>query len=492
MSATVALIMSDMDMMRAGAAEKAVSFAENGQANSVAQAGLNDALAWLRRQRLQPVTTFAPQRDLTANPVVNETDDASIGLVREYEISPGVWGRYEVRAGRPMDPFVDSNQNGRYDLGEAFTDLARPVGLVGGLLSGLVAGEQSDGYGDGEWTPSRWTRDISLERGWAARGTVWRLESRGLVYRRERADLPLGRDPNTLVSSVTVASEVRRLVMTPPATAAICAPNTGSVVLGDRVRVRAPGGLAIAVGSTSGTLSQATGAEVIASTRYASVPGYDVSVKRIFGVEWPELKSMADVSSQRLAGVPDEVGNGTMVVLERDLTYDANLPLSGSGVLVVRGNLTVAADSKSYFSGVIYVDGNVTINGPAMIRGMLISTGRVELRGSSGDYVELESDPTTVTRMLGSISSYRFARAAYKPDRRLVETAAVVGSPWTPLPDLGGLGGGSGGTGGTGGSTGGTGGASSPTPYVPAPTYGDADDDDDRPPRRRSRRSRRN
>lgn len=33
------------------------------------------------------MTAFAPQRDLSADPPVNETDDSSIGLMRDFVIS---------------------------------------------------------------------------------------------------------------------------------------------------------------------------------------------------------------------------------------------------------------------------------------------------------------------------------------------------------------------------------------------------------------------
>src|SRR5437588_2520302 len=74
-------------------------FSAEGQARSVAEAGLVDALAWFRRQQTQPVTVFAPKRDLAANPPVNETDNPAVGLLRDYEIAPSVWGRYEIRIG---------------------------------------------------------------------------------------------------------------------------------------------------------------------------------------------------------------------------------------------------------------------------------------------------------------------------------------------------------------------------------------------------------
>ena len=74
----------------------------------MADAGIVDAYAWLRRQQVQPVTTFAPRRDLAAVPPVNETDDPTLGLVREVELLPSLWGRYEVRPATPAEAFVDA------------------------------------------------------------------------------------------------------------------------------------------------------------------------------------------------------------------------------------------------------------------------------------------------------------------------------------------------------------------------------------------------
>src|SRR5262245_57342999 len=56
-----------------------------GQARAIAEAGVVDAYAWFRRQQVQPVTVFAPRRDLLALPAVNETDNPLVGLVRDYE-----------------------------------------------------------------------------------------------------------------------------------------------------------------------------------------------------------------------------------------------------------------------------------------------------------------------------------------------------------------------------------------------------------------------
>jgi hypothetical protein len=431
-------------------------FAARGQAENVARAGLVDAFAWLRRQTVQPVTSFAPRRDLTASPPIDETDDARVGLVREFEITPGIWGRYEVRRGRPMDPFTDENGNGRHDEGEPFVDLLTPPDGSERLPADVLAadGSCSDGYGDGRWTPSLWTRDVSAERGESGAGTVWRIESRGLVYVRPRADLPLGQGPNRLIANATVATEVRRLTMAPPASAALCAPSSGVVTLGRRVRIRADQ-LGVGLGSTSGTMSIDPTTEITASTDYAAVPGYADKVTDIFRCDWSELKAMADIATRRRAGIPPRINDYNLVVLERDVTYDQVKPLQGNGVLAIRGNLTIQAGSTSFFSGLLYVDGNVDITGPAFFRGTIIATGTVKLEGSSGDYVEVQYDSSTVNRMLNQMAQYRVSRALYAPDRVLVDTAAVseaaaveVDTADTPTGD------GTGDTSGSGGTSG--------------------------------------
>ena len=55
----------------------------HGQAINAAQAGLVESLSWFRRQPSQPVSTFVPVLDSSQSPPVNDTDDPSVGLVRD-------------------------------------------------------------------------------------------------------------------------------------------------------------------------------------------------------------------------------------------------------------------------------------------------------------------------------------------------------------------------------------------------------------------------
>jgi hypothetical protein len=539
------VVFAGIDRMQADDSLESTRFVTRGQAYAVARAGLVDALAWLRRQTSQPVTDFAPTVDLTGEVPIYSTDNPSLGLMRSFELSPGIWARYEVRRGRPMDPFTDLNRNGVHDEGEPFEDLGRlpetatpeeqaeqilvlghaqaiqiradaqaradalraaaeeeaaqiiadaaddtpdeqvkaaekaekliteaekeaaktlrdgekdatkaieaaerdaanvlknaGVKVVPGQLhldpeviqsmamlpvevTRPTAVTMSDGYGDGEWTPAQWSRDVGAERGVAGAGAVWRLESRALVYRMVDPFVAPGDDPNRILGQATLATEVRRLVIVPPAAAAICAPQPSSVTLGSRTRVHADQ-LAVGVAMSGGSVLQISGSEVTAPTVSAVIPSYADSVSSVFGVLWAELRSMADQSvSAGTDPVPSHIDTYTLVTIEGDAVFNAKRPLRGKGILAVKGDLTVEEGSNTFFNGLIYVDGNVTINAPAFLRGSIICTGEVLLQGTGIDYVEMEYDPDLVSDLLRMMGQYRVTRAIYEPDRRLTTT----------------------------------------------------------------------
>jgi hypothetical protein len=367
-------------------------FSAQGQAKEVAEAGLVDAYAWFRRQQVQPVATFAPRRDLLATPPIYVTDNAAVGLLREFEISPGLWGRYTVQKGVAPEPFTDSNGNGHFDMNEAFTDTD----------------------GDGKRGHGKHSRDVTVQRGLTGTGTVWLIESHGLIFRRPRLDLPLGSGPNAQLAEATLAAEVRRLQMVPPASAAICSATSGGISLGARARVRSTG-TCVAYGTLT-SLPLLTGSELLGALGTTLVPGWKDTVNDVFGVDLTVLKGMADIStSDPVNGVPSPLPDSSLVVVTGNITFDAARPLKGSAVLVVKGNVTIAAGSSSFFSGLLYVDGNLTVRAPALIRGTVIVRGTTDIRGTGGDYVEVERDSGILTRLMTLMGQYRYAKAAYEP-----------------------------------------------------------------------------
>lgn len=368
--------------------------ASAGQARAVADAGVVDAYAWFRRQQVQPVTGFAPRRDLAAVPSVNETDDPSVGLVREYEILPSLWGRYEVRLTRAPEPFVDSDGDGRHDTGESYTDTD----------------------GNGRWDDGAGTRDVSLERGLPGLGAVWLIESRGLLYDRQRPDLPLGTPPNDVRASARVSSEVRRLTIIPPASAALCAAAGSSLTVGSRGRVRGgAGGAGLAYPQGSGTPILLAGSEVTGTPASSPVPDYVASLEAVFGVGEAELRSMADISTADPDAVPAPLPSHALIVIEGNITFDADRPLRGTGVVVVLGNCTVASGSNSWFSGLLWVGGTLTVRAPCYLRGVLIAGGTVDVRGTGGDLAEIEHDDGVLSELLSLMGQYRHSKTLYVP-----------------------------------------------------------------------------
>jgi len=364
------------------------------QAHAVAEAGIVDAYAWFRRQTVQPVNVFAPQRDLSKSPPVNETDDPDKGLVREFEIGPNLWARYEVRKAAPAEPFTDANQNGLYDEGEPYVDQ----------------------NGDGTWNAARETRDISEERGQAGTGAVWMLVSHGTVFARLRTDLPLGEGVNRRLAVARVATEIRRLALTPPAEAAVCSRTASITTLGSRSRVVGASGGGVVYGEVTGSPVFLSGSEVSGSPSSSAVPDYDGSIPGVFGVSLAELKSMADLSTKDASTVPAPLGDYTLTVIDGDAVFDTVRPLRGTGIVVVLGDCTLADGSNSFFNGLLWVGGNLRIRAPAYLRGMVVAEGSVDIRGTGGDYAELNYDDAIIGELLAVMGQYRHTKAIYTHD----------------------------------------------------------------------------
>lgn len=364
------LLVSGLDSLHASSRGAATRFRDQGQALDVARAGVVDAYAWFRRQPAQPVGAFTPRRDLTAIPPVNETDDPSVGIVREFEISPGYYGRYEVRA------FDDRNGNGRADPGEGVVDVTPNRALTGS-------------------------------------GAAWHLESHGFVYRRVDATKPWNVEPNERVAHASVSTEIRRMALVPPATSALCCSRGDRVTVGARGHVDGVGAGGVTFAPSTGTPT-VTG-DLVGTPTYGSVAGYDASWGAVFGVTPDELKALASVRMPGGGSLPQPFPSDGLVFVEGNVTATAAAPLKGTGILVVQGNLTIATGSNSYFSGLVYVTGNYVQNAPSMVRGTVIVGGTATVQGGT-DFAELFHDGGVLGRLLAEVGAYRISRALHRTD----------------------------------------------------------------------------
>lgn len=407
-----------------------------GQVYEVARAGITDAYAWLRRQTSQPVTQFRPLRVgidrpaylkvpvdgwateiasvVSADDIINETDDPDVGLTRSFEIADNLWARYTCRSEVPAEPFVDGNGNGRHDDGEVFTDVN-------------ANGIRDDVSG---------CRDTSTGRGSPLAGGVWELSCEAEIFHRARRDLPLETAPNRRLAKVTLVQEVRRLGIRLPAEGALVVDQGNRVHIQNRGRLRAPGGAAIAHASGTGNPLIVRPADVIGGI--SPIPNYMGSLSDVFGVSFDTLRSMADIAVSDIADLPATIGDGALVTIDGDVVWDDSMPMRGTGVVVVRGNVTYASGSNSFFSGLLFVDGHLEMKAPCYIRGSVIGTGDATVLGTGGDYAEIEWDPDLVNELISRLSRYRLSKAPYRPGmdplslngRAIVEAVGQVSRDW--------------------------------------------------------------
>jgi hypothetical protein len=343
------------------------------QALNVARAGLQDAVAWFRRQNnglpvynlSQPDAAFYP-RNVAANGT-SDTEDETRGLVKTGSLSPvssenKMTYRYEVL--RSTD---GSNSRAVRD----------------------ITSDRVDGHVRGE-------------------GLVWYIESAGFVYSAAKPGQPIGR--------ARVATEIRRINLTPSAAAAViistlnsCALNAGALVAGG------PNGIGIAYGARTTTEATWLGTTVGGSTYDARVSGYNqvlstaaaTSIYGTLGVTPYELGQLVDY--RRFTDLPAAYPSTALVFLDGPVVFTSTRPLNGGGVLVVNGNMTINANSNTFFTGLILVTGNCVFNGGGTISGSLIVGGTLTITGGT--------EPAYVFYDQGAIDSASTQLARYRENK---------------------------------------------------------------------------
>lgn len=342
-----------------------------GQALNAAQAGIIDALSWFRRQTAQPVTAFAPKLDLTANPPVNDTEDPTIGIVRTFDISTTarLKGRYEVRIG----------------------NAAAGTGVL----------------------------DITSQMNKTGAGTVWQLESIGYVWVDNDDTKAFNQSPNIVLSTQTVRSQIQRLTVSlPEGGAGLFVGKNGSVTVGGQGRIKGGLGVGLAYGSTGRPVNVAAGTTTGTPAKRAnSTAAYDFG--SVFNVTQQELLGLADVQASKMSDLPQPLPSMSLVVMKGNAAFTAARPLTGSGIFVVLGDLSVTGPTNSDFNGVIYCTGNFTMDQPSLLSGAAIvangnATGNASVgNGAGSDIAEIDYDPSMLTQINQQMAEYRFSRAMY-------------------------------------------------------------------------------
>jgi hypothetical protein len=370
----VGLVVTGSLVLRSHQTQTKVNFVAHGQSVQFSRSGLIEALGWMRKQTSQPILDFEPTLNMATTPPIMDTIDPEIGIVREFQITDSIWGRYEVWKEWSADP-----------------DPARLA-----------------------WRQQMQTEDISGLRGNLTSGSVWRVRSLGYVFRRVDGAVPFNQAPNQVIGQDMTEVEARRLALLPPSTAALCVQSGAGVQVLTRGRVISTGGFA-SIWCGAGPPPTATGVgSGITPGAIVAPSGYDDSYEAVFGVSQQELAAMADYVVSNVADFPSPIPLNTVIVSNSPLVFTAAKPLRGTGVVAVTGNTTITQGSYSSFSGLLYVQGNLLVREPCEIQGAVVVTGTVRLEGAS-DFVTLTYDDVILEKLRNAIGTYRLSSAMSRP-----------------------------------------------------------------------------
>jgi len=363
-------------VLRSHQVKTETNFVSHGQSMQFSRSGLIEALGWMRKQTSQPIIDFEPALDPSAVPPILDTIDPEIGIVREFQITNSIWGRYEVWKEWNADP--------------------DPTRLA--------------------WRQQMQTSDVSTLRGDLSPGSVWRVRSLGYVFRQVDPDVPFNQSPNQVLGQDMTEVEARRLALQPPGQAALCARTGSTIQVLTRGRV-VGGSLGAGIYYLQGTGAPSvsgTGASVSGTPSQSAATTYQDTFESVFGVGQGDLTTMADYVVNAAVDFPSPVPMNTVVMSTVGMTFSAAQPLSGTGVVAIIGDTTIGQGSYSAFSGLLYVQGNLILREPCEIQGAVVVTGTVRIEGAS-DFVTLTYDDAILASLRQSIGTYRLSSAVSRP-----------------------------------------------------------------------------
>lgn len=401
------------------------------EAENAARAGLTDAIDWFGRQTLSspyvsyyfpnsgatPVPNpaysyiddpFAP----TQNAVKQDTMDDSIGIVQQYPINganlrltntTNLWARYEVH--RQSNP-------------------ATPVPAPTATYT---------------WSQS--VHDITGEKVTTAlngQGLIWSLYSTGYIYINNDPTQPYNQSPNKVLATAQMSTEIRKLGLSLPVTAAaICHDMAGIVVNNNGVINALSGGQTyysagayLNYGNTSYP-TVASGGKISPSNlsvdRSQAPNWVVVNPVNIFGMSNTTIKSLADFKGD--ASNPLVInGSDKLSYFNGNLTFDPASPVSyyqnqylngvGTGVIYVdNGNFTLkpvsATQTGAFFNGVIFCNGYVTIGEGNQVSGCVMAVNGITVgTGAVGS-----TEKAYLNLSLGIISREQTLVAVYREDK---------------------------------------------------------------------------
>jgi len=322
------------------------------RAVDLAQAGNQDGLFWFRRQSVLPVTVFAPNS--------MDSEDPSRGIVRTVGID----------------------------------ELNRVKGVYV-VENGL-------------------TQDITGKRGEMGEGWIWKLSSRGIVYRELDSTVAFDESPNEIIEDVRVTTEIRMLNISPSVEAAVVLDKGRDLTCRSRCVLLGgnPGSeIAGICYKRNGYPSVSSGADVRGDPWRKRYSELKLTCRDIFGMDESSLRNLADYLSEEGAdGLPQQLPDFALIYVQGDCEFDAAHPLTGGGVLYVDGDLTLVAGSNSNFVGLIFVTGQIDFCSPSWVEGQVIAVGGGTIGEGDYDKANVIYNADVLNLVVQLIGNYRMKR----------------------------------------------------------------------------------
>ena len=128
----------------------------------------------------------------------------------------------------------------------------------------------------------------------------------------------------------------------------------------------------------------------------------------MFGVDAEAVRAMATDVVTTAAAFPSPISTNALVYAEAPtITFDTDLPLRGTAVVYIEGNVMLLPGNGSDFAGLLYVDGNLTVRAPCELAGAVIVTGNLTVQGAT-EYATIRFDEGVLEMLRQIVGQYRW------------------------------------------------------------------------------------
>lgn len=400
---------------------------------NVAKAGFEDGLSYFRRQPdgvyLDAYPAYAPTSQDWVTPWPQWPDAAFLPNGKDTDHYS------QILASSPLTTTAGAIV--RSIPLNSFSNTATSVELKGSRLWGryVLRRQNQRNWSPGSNTFAAFTdpeavHDLTHIRsdGKPGSGNYWSLFSRAYVYDYPNSlSIPAAHEAGSLLSAplryydgkklllatASVYGELFRINFNQP-NGALFVSALNKVTVNDKTLLNGQGAAAIVRLSTDSSSVGGSCPSCI-NGGYAGAPKVPSAGYCFPGLDLSRLKAMAvSIDPSKVGGAscfPKTTDSNYADLVSRTSFYyitTTGLPggtlvfangdprvMSGVGLVIVDGNLTIETKNNSTWAGVVYVNGNVNLRGPAEISGTLIATGTVRLGDAADNFkatVEYNSD----------------------------------------------------------------------------------------------------